>query len=176
MVIEQPEESSAKVVDDVELDDDEYDNVYTDMDEGETNDEDWTVDSCDDYNCEDCYPNCYEPPSKGDLITMVATAFWQVTMPMLVFNAVEQKAYRDYYGDYEPDEYYLDTETAEFKTKEMELWDKIQGLNILHWGPTLILGGFALSGNLQEPAALWIENMVSNLYIPVMIEGWLNGE
>ena len=101
---------------------------------------------------------------------MVGTAFWQVSMPILVFNAVQQKAYRDYYGKYEPEDFDVDMETAEFKTKEMEVWDDIQGLNILLWGPTLVLGGFALSGNFQEAAAWWIENMVSNLYIPVMLK------
>ena len=33
----------------------------------------------------------------------------------------------------------------------------------------LVLGGFALSGNFEEAAAWWLENMVSNLYIPVML-------
>ena len=139
------------------------------------------------YDCEDCdynydvdydydydydmddYEEPYEPPQKSDLGSIVFISFWQVTMPMLVFNAVQQKAYREHFGDYEPEDYDLDMEEADWKTKEMEVWDDIQGVNILFWGPMLVLGGFALSGNFEEPAAWWLENMISNMYIPIML-------
>ena len=132
----------------------EYDYEYTDEEYYE-----------DDYY----YDYYYEPPSKGDLGALVGAAFWQVTMPMLVFNAVQQKAYHDHFNKYEPEDYDFDMEEIKWKTKEMEVWDEIQGLNLLLWGPTLVLGGFALSGNLEGSAAWWIENMVSNFYIPVML-------
>ena len=111
----------------------------------------------------------YEPPSKSDLMAFVAMSLWQVTMPVLVFNFVQQKAYRDYYGDYEPEDYEMpNVDEVEYKTKEMEVWDNIQGLNILLWGPALVLGAVSLSDKWQEQSAWWIENAVSNLYLPVL--------
>lgn len=88
---------------------------------------------------------------------------------MLVFNAVQQKEYKKQFGDYEPEDFEVDMETADWKSKEMEIWDNIQGFNFLVWGPMFVLGSFALSGHFEEAAAWWLENVVSNLYIPVML-------
>ena len=60
-------------------------------------------------------------------------------------------------------------ETADWKTKQMEVWDDIQGMHILLWGPMFVLGSFALAGHFEEPAAWWLENMVSNIYLPFML-------
>lgn len=56
-----------------------------------TNEDDYEY--YEDYGCEDCYENGYEPfyqpPSKGDLGLVVGAAAFQTIMPMLVFNALE---------------------------------------------------------------------------------------
>lgn len=58
-------------------DDEEY---YTEDDGEYTDYEDYGDEWDDDYG--------YETPSKSDLATIVAVAFWQVSMPMMVFNIV----------------------------------------------------------------------------------------
>ena len=79
-----------------------------------------------DYDYDD-YEEVWMPPQKSDLGSIVFTSFWQVTIPMLVFNAVQQKEYKKHFGGYEPDDYDFDMETADWKTKQMEVWDDIQG-------------------------------------------------
>ena len=51
-------------------------------------DYDYDNDYYEEEPCETCYANGYEPPQKGDLGSIVFISFWQVTVPMLVFNAV----------------------------------------------------------------------------------------
>lgn len=41
---------------------------------------------------------------------MTAVAAWQVIMPLMVSNAIENKAYLDYYGEYEPEDFEMDGE------------------------------------------------------------------
>ena len=49
--------------------------------------------------CGDTY--VYDPYDydKGDLHQMVWTALWQWSVPMMLFNLTEKKAYLDYYGE-----------------------------------------------------------------------------
>lgn len=61
-------------------------------------------------------------------------------------------------------------EDLDFGNKQLEIWDNIQGLNFLVWAPMLVLGGFSLSGKLETQAAWWLENVVSNLYIPFLLD------
>ena len=161
VVEDQPEPEDEEIYDGEEYNPD-YDLDY-DMDY------DYDYDYYDEDPCETCLPNGYDPPKKGDLGAIVGVSFWQVTMPMLVLNAVQQKEYKKHFGGYEPEDYEFDFDSADWTTKEMQIWNDIQGLNILFWGPMFVLGGFALSGNFEEPAAWWLENMISNLYIPVML-------
>ena len=106
--------------------------------------------------CETCLPNGYEPPKKGDLGLMLGAALWQVAMPMFVFHRAERKAYREHFGEEEPEDFELDMETITWKTKEMKIWDMIWGFNFLLWTPMLFFGGPAYFGIFQEPAAWWL--------------------
>ena len=100
---------------------------------------------------------------------MVITAAYQTIMPIMAFQIVQQKAYKDYYGEYEPEGFEYDSENNYvWETKNMQNWDSIQGLNMLTWGPMLVLGCFSLSERFEDQSAWWLENVVSNLYMPVM--------
>ena len=57
----------------------------------------------------------------------------------------------------------------DFATKEMEIWDDIIGLNTIVWFPMLVMGCLSLSGHAESQSAWWIENIISNLYWPVLI-------
>ena len=93
-------------------------------------------------------------------------------MSMMVESAIEQKAYLEYYGEYEPEDFEYDDDAYNpWKNKEVEIWEGIQGLNFVVWGPMFILGCLSLSGMAEEQTAWWAENVVSNLQMIVMIDG-----
>ena len=122
---------------------------------------------CDPY-IEYCGDNYYEYDydysyKKGDLHPIVWFSAFQFGVPMLIFKSLEEAAYQDKYG----------TQTGyankSWYTKEVIAWEKIMYVNAAVWGPTFILGIFALSDVLKNITALHIEHMLSNLMWPAYI-------
>ena len=56
-------------------------------------------------------------------------------------------------------------------TNEVIAWENIMYIYSAVWGPTFILGIFALSDALRDITALHIEHMLSNLMIPAHLYG-----
>jgi hypothetical protein len=81
---------------------------------------------------------------------MVGAAFYQLSMSMMIESAMEQKAYKDYFGEYEPEDFEVDEDAENpWMSKEVEIWQDIQGLNLIVWGPMFVLGCLSLSGRAE---------------------------
>ena len=115
------------------------------------------------------YYSYYSDGDKADVHAIVWSSFSIIAVPAFLFSQLEKNAYREYFGEEKTDESPL---TEEHYTFQVESWEKIMQSFIIVWGPMFLLGLFSLSDLMMVPTALYIEHMLSNLYIPAFIYGF----
>ena len=57
----------------------------------------------------------------------------------------------------------------DYYTFRTQVWEDIFQQNLFVWGPMLGLGVFAINGHLESQTAWWIENVISNFYMPAYV-------
>ena len=97
---------------------------------------------------------------KDDLHAIVWTSLWQVGLPLIVFDILEDKQIAAAEENGETD-YELDRET--------KAWEEISFWSMITWGPTFVIGLLNLSEIVMPVGAFWIEHVLSNLMIPAYL-------
>ena len=100
---------------------------------------------------------------------MVWTALWQWAVPMIAFEQYESKAYLDYYDVSEKPA--GGASNKDHYTRLVMAWEQVMFVNTALWGPMFIFGILSLSDLIQPITALYIEHVISNLYIPAYLYG-----
>lgn len=101
---------------------------------------------------------------------MVFTALYQASIPVIIFDTLEKKAYSNYYnGKLAKGSYLFNERTREHFTIDVINWEKIMYVFAAVWGPMFLIGFFNLSEVLKGIGSFYIEHVISNMLFPANI-------
>ena len=108
---------------------------------------------------------------------MVWIAMFTAGIPFVIFDTIERKAYLDYYGKERTFDWkkIIDgSYTRRHFTVEVAAWEKILYAFSAVWGPTFVLGIFALWELFMGVEGIFILHILSNLMAPAYVYAYVN--
>lgn len=110
---------------------------------------------------------------KAPIHALTWTALFQTLFNLFSYTLLDGKAYRDYHGESKSNERkmedYFNLTDNEHMTYELTRWRNIGITTAATWLPMLIFGMVGLSDVLPGFVSFWIDIVLSNLTIPVLL-------